>query len=87
MADHQALFWASWCEELKEASQDEIFAKIHKISFLNTNYGGSPSFVLYRWCEGDSDRRVRTNFRQTTQNIFFKYQLWRITKVCFVLVV
>jgi hypothetical protein len=33
--------------------------------------------------KGLSDRRVRTNFRQNTQNKIFKYQLWRIIKVCF----
>jgi hypothetical protein len=51
MADHQALFWASWCEELTQ--------------------------------RGESGR----DFRQNTQNKSFKYQLWRITKLCFVLVV
>jgi hypothetical protein len=46
MADHQALFCVGGVKGLKQASQDEFFARIHKIYFLNTNYGGSPRSVF-----------------------------------------
>jgi hypothetical protein len=45
-------FGLLWCEELKEAESGRIFARIHKIHFLNKNYGGSASSVLCWWCEG-----------------------------------